>query len=206
MENKLEYIYFAKSEAFPNLVKIGRTDRDVSERMSELSNENYGPEGFKGEADWEAVNVIQVTDNTAAENLLHEHFADLRVSEGRELFETTNPELLFEEANNIVGSTDIVEAVDIIDIIDGVFPIITLAAIGGAFLSSYQPNSEAGKVAEKFQTKSDLAYKRNIHNGFKSKSVSDGEKLKGMALTALQTPRVFASKWARNIGQNLNQK
>ena len=51
----MESIYIAKSKSFPNLVKIGRTDRPVDVRMGELSKDDYGPTGFVGDSEWEAV-------------------------------------------------------------------------------------------------------------------------------------------------------
>ena len=82
----MEQIYFAVSPQFQGLVKIGRTDRDISERMGGLSG--YGLEGFAGVSSWSPSkkHVLVVDDNTVSEALLHRHFADLRVSDDRELF------------------------------------------------------------------------------------------------------------------------
>ena len=79
-----------------------------------------------------------------------------------------HPELLFEEANNIVSPILFGICLSLT-----VFFFITLAAIGGAFL--LYPFT--GKVAVPDKIAYMFAYKHNIHNGF-SKSVSDGEKLK----------------------------
>jgi T5orf172 domain len=103
----MEYIYIAKSAAYPGMVKIGRTDQSATERMQQLSAEDYGPEGFSGDADWEAVTVIRVDDNVRAEELLHDHFDDMRVSDNRELFYCEDIEELSTEAINISGGKEI---------------------------------------------------------------------------------------------------
>ena len=66
----MEQIYFAVSPQFQGLVKIGRTDRDISERMGELAG--YGLEGFDGVSSWSPSkkHVLVVDDNTASEALL----------------------------------------------------------------------------------------------------------------------------------------
>ena len=48
----MEYIYFAVSDSHPGMVKIGRTDRPIGERMSELSEDDYGLSGFDGDSPW----------------------------------------------------------------------------------------------------------------------------------------------------------
>ena len=114
----MELIYFARSEAFPNLIKIGRTDRDVQARMDELSDENYGPEGFDGNADWESVGIIKVADNTKAEGVLHEHFAEIRISDNRELFSAEDHSLISDEATTLVDGEIILETSDWLDGLD----------------------------------------------------------------------------------------
>lgn len=98
----MEYIYFAKSENLPDMVKIGRTDRPVNERMDELSSDDYGPEGFDGDSTWEAVKILAVEDNTIAEAALHEHFSQLRIDDGRELFVSNDIEKMANEGIAIV--------------------------------------------------------------------------------------------------------
>ena len=73
----MESIYIAQSKSFPGLVKIGRTDRPVDVRMGELSEDNYGPTGFDGDSEWEALKIIKVDDNESAEALLHNHFSEI---------------------------------------------------------------------------------------------------------------------------------
>ena len=112
----MESIYIAKSESFPGLVKIGRTDRPVHERMGELSRDNYGPTYFEGDSEWEAVRIIKVDDNETAEALLHDHFSDIRHEFRRELFKTDDIEALSDEAIGVVNGTDIIQTFDTADI------------------------------------------------------------------------------------------
>ena len=78
-----EYIYIAESPQYPGIVKIGRTDRDVQVRMDELSKGDYGLPESNINSDWEAVKIIEVQDNEAAEALLHNHYDHLRVTDSR---------------------------------------------------------------------------------------------------------------------------
>jgi len=103
----MEYIYIAKSAAHPGMVKIGRTDQPVDERMQQLSAEDYGPEGFSGNADWEAVTVIKVDDNVEAEALIHDHFSSERVTDSRELFYCEDIKGLSAEAIRVSQGTEV---------------------------------------------------------------------------------------------------
>lgn len=58
----MEYIYFAVSDSHPGMVKIGRTDREISERMSEISYEDYGLSSFEGDSSWQAVERLVESD------------------------------------------------------------------------------------------------------------------------------------------------
>ena len=87
----MEYVYIATSKSFPGMVKIGRTSRSVDQRISELSEDDYGTSGFTGDSEWEAVQVIEVQNSVEAEAILHEHFDHLRVEDGRELFYVDDP-------------------------------------------------------------------------------------------------------------------
>ena len=93
-----EYIYIAESQQYPGMVKIGRTDRTVDVRMEELSDGNYGLPGNEVDAEWEAVKIIKVEDNEHAEAVLHEFYADQRVTDSRELFYTNDIDALGDEA------------------------------------------------------------------------------------------------------------
>ena len=93
------------------MVKIGRTDRDVETRMDELSNDDYGVEGFSGDSEWKATHFFQVKDNEAAERLIHENFDDLRVSDNRELFYSDDPTSIAKQAAEISGG-NLIDAAD----------------------------------------------------------------------------------------------
>ena len=101
----MEQVYFATSPQFEGLVKIGRTDRDISERMGELAG--YGLEGYDGSSSWlsSSSHVLVVEDNTASEALLHQYFADLRVSDDRELFVAGNIDSMVTEAQKLTDAT-----------------------------------------------------------------------------------------------------
>ena len=103
----MDYIYFAVSESHPGMVKIGRTDRPVDERMTELSEDDYGLFGYEGDSTWEAAEVLQVVDNSQAENMLHDHFDGLRVEDGREIFYSNDVHGMASEGAEIVDGTSI---------------------------------------------------------------------------------------------------
>ena len=62
-----EYIYIAESPQYPGMVKIGKTDRTVEERMEELSVDDYGIPGENIDSEWEAVKVIEVKETVVKE-------------------------------------------------------------------------------------------------------------------------------------------
>ena len=103
----MEYIYFAVSDSHPGMVKIGRTDRPIGERMSELSEDDYGLSGFDGDSTWEAVEVIEVEDNVEAESILHDHFDSARVEDGREIFYSDDVSGMAGEGAEIVDGTSV---------------------------------------------------------------------------------------------------
>ena len=124
----MEYIYFAVSDSHPGMVKIGRTDRPVGERMSELSEDDYGLSGFDGDSTWEAVEVIEVEDNVEAESVLHDQFAGARVEDGREIFYSDDVSGMAGEGAELVDGTSVdllsagVESSEsIVDGADGIF-------------------------------------------------------------------------------------
>ena len=124
----MEHIYFAVSDSHPGMVKIGRTDRPVGERMSELSEDDYGLSGFDGDSTWEAVEVIEVEDNVEAESVLHDHFDGARVEDGREIFYSDDVSGMAGEGAELVDGTSVdllsagVESSEsIVDGADGIF-------------------------------------------------------------------------------------
>ena len=103
----MEHIYFAVSDSHPGMVKIGRTDRPVDERMSELSRDDYAVSGYEGDSTWEAVEVIKVEDNVEAESMLHDHFDSVRVEDGREIFYSNDIEGMASEGAQLVDGTSV---------------------------------------------------------------------------------------------------
>lgn len=75
-----EFIYVLENPSMPNLLKIGRTERSVSERMSELSSHTGVPTGFV------LVKEYRVPNSVEAERRIHERLADYHVADNREFF------------------------------------------------------------------------------------------------------------------------
>ena len=74
------YIYILENISMPGIVKIGRTDRRVSERADELSSHTGIPTEFA------VVKEYPVADSIALEQKIHERLSACRVSENREFF------------------------------------------------------------------------------------------------------------------------
>jgi hypothetical protein len=91
-----EFIYILENTLMPGLVKIGRTERSVSERVNELSSSTGVPTGFT------VVKEYAVANSVEAERIIHERLSDYRVSENREFFK--------------------MEADDAVDIIESMLP------------------------------------------------------------------------------------
>ena len=128
-----ESIYIATSPQYEGIVKIGRTDRPVQERMDELSSRDYGLEGEVGDTEWEVANVIIVDDNVAAEAMLHQHFDSLRVSDSRELFYSNDAEALAAEAASISDGKLLLEEVDAdiaIEVLDTLVQLGLVVGVG----------------------------------------------------------------------------
>jgi S-DNA-T family DNA segregation ATPase FtsK/SpoIIIE len=88
-----EFIYLLENPSMPGLVKIGRTERSVSERVSELSSHTGVPTGFAVVKEW------AVTNSVEAERIIHERLSDYRVSDNREFFK-----MEAEDATDIIES------------------------------------------------------------------------------------------------------
>ena len=159
-----EYIYIAESSQYPGMVKIGRTDRTVDVRMEELSDGNYGLPGKEVDADWEAVKIIKVEDNEHAEAVLHEFYADSRVTDSRELFYTNDPVGLAYEAETISDGT--ILTTDLIEI-GNLFEPLSLVALGAAFTlaaRTFAPENKNTKKAEKFMREWEIRTERRYKN------------------------------------------
>lgn len=126
-----EFIYIATSPQYPGMVKIGRTDRTVEERMQELSAEGYGLEDAGGKIEWEASSVLVVEDNVTAEAKLHDHFADSRVSEDRELFLLADPDAVAAEASAAVDGRFITDLADSDIAVEALEKLVELGLVFG---------------------------------------------------------------------------
>ena len=108
-------IYILTNEAMPGLIKIGKTDRDVEERVRELSRHTGVPLPFS------IFYSAEVGDMNTLENALHTAFGDKRLNKSREFFLLSPEQLLpliqYVEIKNTTPqhdtlSTDLNEAKD----------------------------------------------------------------------------------------------
>jgi hypothetical protein len=84
-----------------NFIKIGRTERPISERVSGINGtEAYAPHG-----PWELSDFVHVTDCVVVEGAMHRHFRDrfVAVEKTRELFNVA-PHEAREQLRSISGS------------------------------------------------------------------------------------------------------
>ncbi|HEY1717409.1 MAG TPA: DNA translocase FtsK [Verrucomicrobiae bacterium] len=88
-----EFIYVLENSSMPGLVKIGRTERSVSERVSELSSHTGVPTGFV------VIKEYAVTNSVEAERIIHDRLSDYRVADNREFFK-----MEAEDATDIIES------------------------------------------------------------------------------------------------------
>jgi len=88
-----EFIYVLENASMPGLVKIGRTERSVSERVNELSSHTGVPTGFT------VVNEYAVINSVEAERIIHDRLSDYRVANNREFFK-----MEAEDATDIIES------------------------------------------------------------------------------------------------------
>lgn len=130
----MSYVYIAKSKEHPGMVKIGRTDISAEHRMDELSEENYGPSGFEGEAEWEVVRVIKVENSVEAEKILHQHFSDHRVEENRELFYSDEPSEIAREASEVIEGITL--TADLVDITNFLNPLSIVSIATGLIFTA----------------------------------------------------------------------
>ncbi len=76
----MSYVYILINEAMPGLIKIGRTNTSVKQRISELNSPAGIPLPFT------CYYAARVADSQVVERKLHEAFGDHRVREKREFF------------------------------------------------------------------------------------------------------------------------
>jgi len=144
-----EFIYIAESQSFPGIVKIGRTDFDISKRMAQLSAQDYGPSNFDGDSEWTAIKFFTVSNNVEAEKNLHEYFSKFRVEGKRELFYSDNPEQLADEAIKITNGEFIVNTIDSFDLLVDIAQGITSVSGLNVFVAAFYPNKISADIIEK---------------------------------------------------------
>jgi len=76
---KKEYVYILSNISMPGLIKIGRTNRSVDERLKELNNTSL-PTQFIVE------HTIKTSDSKFLEKMVHKNFEKHRVNDNREFF------------------------------------------------------------------------------------------------------------------------
>ena len=160
----MEYVYIATSKSFPGMVKIGRTSRSVDQRMTELSEDDYGTSGFMGDSEWEATQVIEVENSTEAEAILHEHFDHLRVEDSRELFYVDDPSDISSISLDLVDGKDAIDTFDTLDSLTAGLSV--LAGITGIneLLLNYKPNNKTNIKAADYLDKWDKNLDRKSKN------------------------------------------
>lgn len=93
---KREIVYIFSNPSMPELIKIGRTNRSVEERLKELNNTSL-PTQFSVEY------IIETSDSKYLEKLIHKNFDEHRVNDNREFFRI-HPKIVFEYAISINNS------------------------------------------------------------------------------------------------------
>ena len=117
--------------------------------MAQLSDSDYGPSDFTGDADWEAHSVFVVEDNVTAEHILHQHFGDSRLENSRELFYTDDPELLVEEARALVDGTyvgEVIEGADAVSLIAELMDVAFSASAVAFSVHALFPNEKTEQI------------------------------------------------------------
>jgi len=111
MENKNNIVYILTNEAIPGLVKIGRTDTTIEQRMQELYKTGV-PVPF------ECFHASVVTNAVDVEKRLHQAFSKYRVNKNREFFEIPPEDVAIIltmdgiELKDVTPKEDIVETQD----------------------------------------------------------------------------------------------
>lgn len=75
-----EFIYILENSSMPGLIKIGRTERTIPERVNELSSHTGVP------TDFVVAKEYAVPNSAEAERIIHERLLDYRVANNREFF------------------------------------------------------------------------------------------------------------------------
>lgn len=98
-------IYCLENSAMPDLVKIGKTNSNLEERLRQLYSHSGVPLPFT------CIKAVQVDDATRAEKLLHDAFGDHRLNANREFFEISAQRVV--AAMLLTGGKDVTPRVDV---------------------------------------------------------------------------------------------
>jgi hypothetical protein len=93
IKNKKEIVYILSNSSMPGLLKIGRTNRSVDERLKELNNTSLPTEFF-------VEHIIKTRDSKFLEKMIHKNFEKHRVNDNREFFRI-NHEIVIKYAESI---------------------------------------------------------------------------------------------------------
>ncbi|MGV6852803.1 MAG: GIY-YIG nuclease family protein [bacterium] len=109
MESNTHIIYILTNEAMPDIIKIGKTERPIEQRMRDLYTSGV-PVPF------ECFHASVVDRSKNVESRLHSAFEKYRVNKNREFFEI-NPESVLEilemvELQDVTPNVDVVETVE----------------------------------------------------------------------------------------------
>jgi hypothetical protein len=109
-------VYILTNAAMPDLVKIGRTDGPIEERVRQLNAVPGVPLPF------EVFFAAEVEDSIGWERAMHEAFADRRVNPRREFFRLSPDKpmaiLRMAHARNVTPAQDIVETPEELDALE----------------------------------------------------------------------------------------
>jgi S-DNA-T family DNA segregation ATPase FtsK/SpoIIIE len=94
-----EFLYVLVNRSFPGMVKIGRTDRRVQDRVRELSTHSGVPTEFT------VFREFRVNDSVIAERAVHRRLKEYRVAANREFF-AIDPETAADVIQHLVGHTN----------------------------------------------------------------------------------------------------
>ena len=100
-------IYCLANPAMPDLVKIGKTNESLEERLKQLYRHSGVPLPFT------CVKAVRVDDASKAEKLLHDAFGDHRLNPNREFFEVNAERVV--AAMQLTGGDDVTPKTDVVE-------------------------------------------------------------------------------------------
>ncbi len=91
----------------PDLVKIGKTNSSLEDRLKQLYSHTGVPLPFT------CVKAVRVSDAAEAEKLLHDAFGDHRLNPNREFFEVSAQRVV--AAMRLTGGEDVTPKIDVVE-------------------------------------------------------------------------------------------